>query len=71
LRGEGEVEDAVLVCFVEFLEAGPEDEVVEFFVHGQHPSRAVHHRLHLHQSELVQAVGPDVEGVLRLDQQLL
>lgn len=69
--GEGEVEDAVLVCLVEFLEAGFEDEVIEFFVHGQHSSRAVHHRFHLHQSELVQTVGPDVEGVFPLHQQLL
>lgn len=44
--------------------------MIEEFVHGKHSSTALDKSFHFHQSELIQSVGPDIEGVALLGDDL-
>lgn len=71
MGGYGEAEHPILVGLVKPLEAGPEDKMIEKLVHSQHTSSAIHQSLHLHQSELIESIGPYIEGMSLLDQYFL
>ena len=63
MTGKWEIKHSILIGFVESSKTSLEDEMVEEFMHGQHAPTAINQPLHLHQTELVESVCPDIEGV--------
>jgi len=63
MRSNWKIKQSILISLIELLKTSPKYKMIELLLHGQHSPTIINHRLHLHQSELIQPIWPYIHCV--------